>query len=339
MGLSIAIVGATGAVGAELLKVLQRSGLPVGSLRLFATSRSAGIGLPFGDETLEVQETSPSALEGSDLVFISTTAEASRELAPPAVKAGAVVIDDSSAFRMEPDVPLVVPEINVDDLAGHRGIVSTPNCTAVPLVMALHPLRKANPLKRVVVDSYQAVSGAGGAAIAELTEQATRVLGGQPMQPQVFPHQIGFNVIPAVDSFLKGGYSKEEWKMAEETKKILHIPDLALSATCARVPVYRGHSVAAHLEFAHPMSPAEARRLLAEMPGVEIVDDPEANQYPMPVAAARTDSVLVGRIRQDMSHPNGLALWASADNLVKGAALNMVQIAEEMHRRELLRKG
>ena len=336
MGLDLALVGASGAVGAEFLKILRRSTLPVGSLRLFATSRSAGRALPFGDETLEVQETSVSALEGADIVFISATSEASRQLAPEAAKAGAVVIDDSSAFRLDPQVPLVIPEVNADDLGGHQGIVSTPNCTTVPLVMALHPLHKANPVKRVVVDTYQAVSGAGGAAIAELTEQATRVLGGQPIQPQVFPRQIGFNVIPAVDVFLESGYSMEEWKMCEETKKILHTPELAFSATCVRVPVYRGHSVAAHVEFSNPMSPAEARGLLADMPGLQIVDDPGADQYPMPVNAARTDDVLVGRLRQDMSNPNGLVLWVSADNLVKGAALNAVQIAEEMHRRGLL---
>ena len=336
MGLDVALVGASGAVGAEFLKILRRSSLPVGSLRLFATSRSAGRALPFGDETLEVQETSVSALEGADIVFISATSEASRQLAPAVAKAGAVVIDDSSAFRLDPQVPLVVPEVNADDLGGYQGIVSTPNCTTVPLVMALHPLHRANPLRRVVVDTYQAVSGAGGAAIAELTEQATRVLGGQPIQPQVFPRQIGFNVIPAVDVFLESGYSMEEWKMCEETKKILHTPELAFSATCVRVPVYRGHSVAAHVEFSNPMSPSEARGLLADMPGLQIVDDPGADQYPMPVDAARTDDVLVGRLRQDMSNPNGLVLWVSADNLVKGAALNAVQIAEEMHRRGLL---
>ena len=336
MGLDLALVGASGAVGAEFLKILRRSNLPVGSLRLFGTSRSAGRMLPFGEELLEVQETSVSALKGADIVFISATSEASLELAPAVVEAGALVIDDSSAFRMDPKVPLVIPEVNADDLIGHQGIVSTPNCTTVPLVIALHPLHKANPLKRVVVDTYQAVSGVGGAAIAELTEQATRVLGGQPIQPQVFPRQIGFNVIPAVDLFMESGYSKEEWKMAEETKKILHTPGLAFSATCVRVPVYRGHSVAAHIEFSSPMSPAEARALLAEMPGLQIVDEPGADQYPMPVTAAGTDDVLVGRIRQDMSSPNGLVLWASADNLVKGAALNAVQIAEEMHRRGLL---
>ena len=339
MGLNVAIVGATGAVGAEFLKVLRGSSLPVDSLHLLATSRSAGRTLPFGDEVLEVQEVSPEAVKKADLVFIAANAEASLELCPQVAEAGRVAIDDSSAFRMDPQVPLVVPEINPEDLDGHHGIVSTPNCTTVPLVMALHPLVKVIPVKRVVVDTYQAVSGAGGAAIAELTEQAARVLGSQPIQPRVFAHQIAANVIPAVDAFLENGYSKEEWKMAEESKKILHLPNLAFSATCVRVPVYRGHSVAAHVEFSRPVSVEEAWELLAGMPGVQVVDDLAANRYPMPLDAAGKDEVLVGRIRRDMSHPNGLVFWATADNLRKGAALNSVQIAEEMQRRGLLKNG
>lgn len=338
MAYTISIIGASGAVGVEFLKVLRRSTLPVGHLRLFATRRSAGMNLPYGDETLTVQETTHAALKGSDIVFVSASTEASKELAPVAVSHGAVAIDDSSAFRLDPKVPLVVPEVNADDLAFHQGIVSTPNCTTVPLVIALHPLKKVAGIKRVVVDTYQAVSGAGGAAMAELTEQATRVLGGQPMTPQVFPHQIGFNVIPQVDSFMESGYTKEEWKMSEETKKILHMPGLPFSATCVRVPVYRGHSMAAHIEFDRPVSPDEARRLLAGMPGLEVLDDPARSQYPMPAAVANKDPVYVGRIRRDASNPNGLALWLSADNLLKGAALNAVQIAEELHRRGLFKK-
>ncbi len=337
MGLNVALVGATGAVGAEFLKLLKQTALPVDSLRLLATSRSAGRVLPFGDDMLEVRETTPDAVKEADIVFVSASTEASRDLCPVVAAHGGVAIDDSFAFRLDSNVPLVVPEINPDDLERHRGIVSTPNCTTVPLVMALQPLTKASRPVRVVADTYQAVSGAGGAAIGELTDQASRVLGGQPIRPQLFPHQIGFNVIPAVDTFLETGYSIEEWKMGEETRKILHRPDLAFSATCVRVPVYRGHSVAAHIEFEGPISPTEAQALLAEMPGVEIVDDPLTDQYPTPIAAAGAAPVFVGRIRQDASHPNGLVLWVSTDNLLKGAALNAIQIAEEMHRRGLLR--
>lgn len=337
MGLAVAIVGASGAVGLEFLKVLEKSTLPVGSLRLLATARSAGKKLSFGGRDLVVEETTTEALKGQDIVFVSASSEASRKYCPMVANAGGIAIDDSSAWRQDPRVPLVVPEVNPEDLAAHQGIVSTPNCTTVPLVLALHPMRKTTRVVRVVVDTYQAVSGAGGAAMVELTEQASRSLGGQPITPHVFPHQIAFNTIPAVDVFMDSGYSKEEWKMCEETRKILHMPGLPFSATCVRVPVYRGHSMAVHVEFATPISPDEARRLLAAMPGVQVVDEPKQARYPMPLIAANKNPVLVGRIRRDMSHPNGLALWLSSDNLLKGAALNAVQIAEELYHRDLLK--
>jgi aspartate-semialdehyde dehydrogenase len=338
MGLKVTIVGATGAVGAEFLKVLAASTLPIDSLRLLATARSAGRKLTFQGREIAVEATSPETLRGADVVFVSATTEASKTICPLVAEDGGVAIDDSSAFRLEARVPLVVPEVNSQDLLGHRGIVSTPNCTTVPLVMALHPLRKAAEPKRVVVDTYQAVSGAGGAAMVELTEETSQALAGKPTAPKVFPHQIAFNALPQVDSFMDTGYTKEEWKMCEETKKILHTPDLAFSATCVRVPVYRGHSMAAHVEFDRPVEPQAARQLLSSMPGMRVVDEPAKGQYPMPLNAANTNPVFVGRIRKDNSHPTGLAMWLTADNLLKGAALNAVQIAEDMYRRKLIKQ-
>lgn len=337
MGVRIAFIGATGAVGAEFLKVIENSSLPIDELRLYATKRSAGKRLRCRGEALEVRETTPEGFRGVDIVFISATTAASRELAPVAARAGAVAIDDSSAFRMDPNVPLVVPEVNAEDLARHQGIIATPNCTTVPLVMALHALRRASAIKRVVVATYQSVSGAGAAAVRELTEQTQAALAGGSPAPKAFQHRIAFNAIPAIDGFTEDGYTKEELKMCQETRKILHLPGLAFSATCVRIPVYQAHSMAVQAEFERPMSPDEARGLLSEMPGVRIVDDPASGQYPMPLDAAGKDEVYVGRIRKDASHPNGLAFWLSADNLRKGAALNMVQIAEELVRRSLVK--
>ncbi|MEE9284399.1 MAG: aspartate-semialdehyde dehydrogenase [Dehalococcoidia bacterium] len=336
MGLTVALVGATGAVGAQFLNILARDSLPLAALRLYASARSKGKRLEFKGEGLEVQEATDAVFQGVDIAFISATAEVSRALAPAAARAGAVAIDDSSAFRMERNVPLVVPEVNAEALAGHQGIVSTPNCTTVPLVMALHALRRARPIRRVVVSTYQSVSGAGAAAVGELTGQTRAVLAGEAAVTQVFPHQIAFNAVPAVDAFMDDGYSKEEWKMAQETRKILGIPELAFSATCVRVPVYQAHSMAANVEFDGPVSPEEARERLAAMPGVRVVDDPARGCYPLAVDAAGIDEVLVGRVRTDASHPNGLVLWLAADNLRKGAALNMVQIAGELLRRGLV---
>ncbi len=338
MGLRIVFIGATGAVGAEFLKVMERSSLPVRELRLCATRRSAGTKLQLRGELYTVQETTPDSFRGADIAFVSATTAASKELVPMAVRAGAIAIDDSSAFRLQPDVPLVVPEVNGEELTGHRGIVANPNCAAVPLVMALHALRRASPLRRVTVATYQSVSGAGAAAVRELTEQTRAALAGSSLAPAAFEHPIAFNAIPAIDAFMDDGYTQEEWKMREESRKMLRLPGLAFSATCVRIPVYRAHSMAVQAEFDRPIAPEEARGLLAEMPGVRIVDDPAAARYPMPAEAAGADEVLVGRIRKDSSHPNGLAFWLSADNLRKGAALNMVQIAEELVRRSLVKR-
>ena len=333
---SIAIIGATGAVGQETLKLLEQRRFPARSVRLCASPRSVGKRLRLFGQDLMVEETTPDSFRDVDIAFISVSADVSRELAPHAVAAGALVIDDSSAFRMEPHVPLVVPEVNADDLAGHQGIVSIPNCSTTQMVMALYPLHRVNPIRRVIVDTYQAVSGTGGAAMDELREQAQAALEDRESGSQVYPHQIAFNVLPQVEGFLDNGYTKEEMKMLEETRKIMHAPEIAVSATCVRVPVYISHSEAVHVEFTHPMSPEEARETLAGFPGVTVLDDPANSGYPMPWSVAGTDEVFVGRIRRDMSHPNGLAMWVVADNLRKGAALNALQIAEEVLKRDLL---
>lgn len=337
MGVSIAIVGATGAVGAQFLKILGHWGMQISDLRLLATARSAGLKLSFRGELIEVQETEPSSFEGIDIAFISATTDASRKWCHAAVEAGAVAIDDSSAFRLDSEVPLVVPEVNADDVEHHKGIISTPNCTTVPLVMVLHGLREIQPLKRVVVSTYQSVSGAGAAAVAELDSQMKQLLNGKALKPRIFPHQIAFNLIPAVDVFQEDGYTVEEWKMQQETRKILNLPVLPFSSTCVRVPVHQAHSMAVSIEFKGPISIDEARIVLEQMPGVRVVDNPAANLYPQPLQAANHDDVFVGRIRKDSSVQNGLVLWLSADNLRKGAALNAVQIGEELVKRGLVR--
>ena len=327
-GLKLAIVGATGAVGQETLRLIEQRYPGHTNLKLLASKRSAGRKMDVNGKTFSVAETTDDSFDDADLVFISARTEDSRRFGPVAAAAGAMVIDDSSAFRMDPEVPLVVPEVNGDDLSWHNGIVSIPNCSTTPLVMAVHPLRHANPVRRVIADTYQSVSGAGGAAMTELREQTRTMMHGGPAEPDAQPQQIAFNVIPQIDSFNDAGYTREEQKMIDESRKILHEADLAVSATCVRVPVYVSHCVAAHLEFSDPISTGEARELLSQMPGVTVMDDPTSNRYPMPVDAAGCDDVFIGRIRQDASHPNGLAMWIVTDNLVKGAGLNALQIAE-----------
>ncbi len=316
----------------------QERKFPAGEIKLLASIRSAGKKIDVFGKKLTVQETTPESFRGVDLAFISVSSDVSRKLVPAAKAAGAVVIDDSSAFRMSPDVKLVVPEVNADDLESHTGVISIPNCSTTPLVMALKPLAKLGKVKRVVADTYQAVSGTGAAAMTELRDQARQVLDEKPANRQVYPHQIAFNVFPQVERFLDNGYTTEEWKMLEESRKILHWPDLLVSATCVRVPVYISHSISAHVEFDRPVSPEEARKALASMPGVKVLDDPAHNSYPVPWTVAGTDDVFVGRIRKDASHPNGLAMWISVDNLRKGAALNAIQIAEELLKRGLIGK-
>jgi len=326
----VAIVGATGLVGQEFIRVLVQRNFPVGSIHLFASDRSAGRRLVVNQREIEVKETVLESFQGIDIALFSAGAEISHHFSPIAAQSGAVVIDNSSAFRMMPTVPLVVPEVNPEDIKWHKGIIANPNCSTIQMVVALYPLHRANPIKRIIVDTYQAVSGTGAAAIEELTVQTKQVLEGQTTIPHVYPHQIAFNVLPEIDVFLDDGYSKEEWKMAEETKKIMHTEDITISATCVRVPVFTGHSEAIHVEFSHPMLPDEAERILARAPGVKMLDDTAISLYPHPWSIAGSDEVFVGRIRRDASHPNGLVMWVVADNLRKGGALNAVQIAEEM---------
>jgi len=335
-GYRVAIVGATGLVGQEFIKVLEQRNFPMASVHLLASDRSAGKQLFVNHREVTVEETTPESFEEIDIALFSAGSEVSLHFSPLAAAQGAVVIDNSSAFRMHPEVPLVVPEVNAEDIKWHRGIIANPNCSTIQMVVALYPLHKVNPIERIIVATYQSVSGTGAAAVEELTTQAKQVLDGQNTIPHVYPHQIAFNILPEIDVFLDNGYTKEEWKMAEETKKIMHTSNIAISATCARVPVFVGHSEAVTVEFSQPMSPDEAQRILAEAPGVRVLDDPTISLYPHPWATTSTDEVFVGRIRKDTSHPKGLVMWIVADNIRKGAALNAVQIAEEMVKREWL---
>lgn len=329
----VAIVGATGLVGQEFIKVLEQRHFPMSSVRLYASDRSAGKKLTVNGHEIEVLETSPESFRNIDIALFSAGSEVSRYFSPIAAQTGAVVVDNSAAFRMQPTVPLVVPEINVDDLKWHKGIIANPNCSTIQMVVALYPLHKVNHIKRIVVSTYQSVSGMGLAAMEELTNQSKLVLEGKTPVPHSFPHQIAFNLLPEIDVFLGNGYTKEEWKMVEETRKIMHAPEIAVSATCVRVPVLVGHSEAVNVEFSSPMTPDEARQILSQASGVKVVDDPAVSLYPQPWSVAGSDDVFVGRIRQDASHPNGLVMWVVADNVRKGAALNAVQIAEELVKR------
>ena len=330
---NVAIVGATGLVGQEFIKVLEQRDFPMASVRLYASDRSAGKKLYVGHQEIVVKETSPESFQHIDIALFSAGSEISRYFSPIAAKSGALVIDNSAAFRTEPKVPLVVPEVNPEDIRWHEGIIANPNCSTIQMVVALYSLHKVNPIKRIIVSTYQAVSGTGSAAMEELTTQAKLVLEGQNVVPHVYPHQIAFNLLPEIDVFLDNGYTKEEWKMAEETRKIMHAQGIAISATCVRVPVFTGHSEAINVEFTNPMSPERARRILANAPGVKVLDDPNVSLYPQPWLAAGSDDVFVGRIRADVSQPKSLVMWVVADNLRKGAALNAVQIAEEAARR------
>jgi aspartate-semialdehyde dehydrogenase len=329
----VAIVGATGMVGQEFIKVLQQRSFPLSSISLYSSDRSAGKKLYFGHQEIEIKETAPESFQNADIALFSAGSEISRYFAPIAARSGALVIDNSASFRMEPKVPLVVPEINPEDIKSHQGIIANPNCSTIQMVMAVYPLHKINPIKRIVISTYQSVSGTGAAAMEELTTQAKLVLEGQNVVPHVYPHQIGFNLLPEIDVFLDSGYTKEEWKMVEETRKIMHAPDIAISATCVRVPVFIGHSEAVNIEFTDPMSPEDARQILSKAPGIKVLDDPSVSLYPMPWLAVNSDDVYVGRIRTDASHPRGMVMWVVSDNLRKGAALNAVQIAEEAARR------
>jgi aspartate-semialdehyde dehydrogenase len=324
----IAIVGATGAVGQEMLDVLRRRKFPIASVRLLASARSASAKIPFQGGELTVQELDADSFAGVDIALFSAGGAISRQFAPEAVRASAVVIDNSSAFRQDPAVPLVIPEINAEDARNHRGILANPNCTIAVSLMALAPLHRAFGLKRVFAASYQAVSGTGAKAIVELRRQIEATVAGQPIETSVYPHQIAFNVLPHIDAFRESGYTGEEVKMQDEARKILHLPALRLSATCVRVPVYRAHSVAVNAEFERPVSVEAARTAIQSFPGIRLVDNPAKNEYPMPLHCAGQDDCEVGRLRIDCAFENGLALWVAGDQLLKGAALNAVQIAE-----------
>ncbi|MFM7101727.1 MAG: aspartate-semialdehyde dehydrogenase [Verrucomicrobiota bacterium] len=324
----VAVVGATGAVGIEMLKTLERRHFPVGRLTLLASARSAGKTLPFRGVPVPVQALTPDSFAGIDIALFSAGGAISKEFAPRAAAAGCVVVDNSSAFRMDPAVPLVVPEINPEDVPGHRGILANPNCTTAITLMALYPLHRAFGVTRIFAASYQAVSGTGAKAIEELERQVGQVVRGETITREVYPHQIAFNVLPQVDSFLPTGYTKEEMKLENEGRKIMHHPGFKASVTCVRVPVYRSHSVAVNAEFERPATVEAAREVLRHAPGLQVVDDPAGQAYPMPLFTSEKDDCQVGRLRRDCALDNGLAFWVSGDQLLKGAALNAVQIAE-----------
>jgi len=324
----VAVVGATGAVGVEMIKTLEKRGFPVSTLTLLASARSAGRQLKFRGEAIPVKELTRDSFAGIDIALFSAGGGISKEFAPIAARAGSVVVDNSSAFRMDDSVPLVIPEINAGDVRGHKGIIANPNCTTAVTLMALFPLHQAFQVKRIFASSYQAVSGTGAKAIEELRRQVAQIVNGQPVTKEVYPHQIAFNVLPHVDSFLPDGYTKEETKMQNEGRKIMHHPTFRASVTCVRVPVYRAHSVAVSAEFEKPVSPETAREVLKKAPGLDVVDKPEKAEYPLPLYVAERDNCQVGRIRKDCALDNGLCFWVSGDQLLKGAALNAVQIAE-----------
>jgi aspartate-semialdehyde dehydrogenase len=324
----VAVAGATGAVGVEMLKVLEQRGFPASQVRALASSRSAGKRVPFAGGELVVEEMTASSFEGVDIALFSAGADVSRRFREAVVGAGAVMIDNSSAFRMEDGVPLVVPEVNPDDAALHAGVIANPNCSTIQMVVALAPLAALAPIRRIVVSTYQAASGAGQAAMDELYEQSGDFLEGRDFEPTQFAHRIAFNCIPQIDVFLDDGSTKEEWKMVVETRKIMHLPDVAVSATCVRVPVLRCHSESINVEFDAPVTVEAALAALAEAPGITVMDDPAAKLYPMPALLEGTDDTYVGRLRRDPGVENGLAMWVVADQLRKGAALNAVQIAE-----------
>jgi aspartate-semialdehyde dehydrogenase len=324
----IAIAGATGAVGSEFMDVLKRRNFPVASIRALGSVRSAGKSVRFGNESITVEELTEDSFDQIDIAFFSAGSDVARRFAPIAKKSGAIVIDNSTAFRMDADVPLVIPEINGADARDHHGIIANPNCTAAVALMAIYPLHRAFGVRRVIAASYQAVSGTGARAIAELKQQVEAIAQNRPSPPEIYPHQIAFNVLPHVGSFEQSGYTSEEEKLQNEGRKIMHLPEFKASVTCVRVPVYRAHAVAVNAEFDRPISVEQAREVLAKAPGLELVDEPHNNRYPMPLDVAGKDNCAVGRVRRDCAFENGLSFWVAGDQLLKGAALNAVQIAE-----------
>jgi aspartate-semialdehyde dehydrogenase len=327
---NVAVAGATGAVGIEMIKTLEQRGFPVKNLRLLASARSVGKKLTYKDTEIAVEELTEKSFKDIDIALFSAGGDISKKFRNSVVDSGAVMVDNSSAFRMDDDVPLVIPEVNPEDIQKHNGVIANPNCSTIIMLVAVAPLHRAKGLKRLVAATYQAASGAGAKGMAELDLQTRQILAKEDIDPQAFAHRIAFNLIPHIDSFNANGYTKEELKMLFESRKMLHLPELMVSCTCVRVPVMRAHSEALNLEFEHDITPAEARAILVNAPGVTVIDDPSNNVYPMPVDATNQDNILVGRIRQDISRNDkrGLDIFVSGDQVLKGAALNAVQIAE-----------
>jgi aspartate-semialdehyde dehydrogenase len=325
---NVAILGATGAVGTELLALLEERNFPLGKLKLLASERSAGKSISFAGKDLIIEAVTESSFDDVDIVLASAGGSISKKWLPIATKAGAVSIDNSSAFRMHPDVPLIVPEVNPEAAAQHKGIIANPNCTTILMSVAIYPLHQVQPIQRIVAATYQSASGAGARAMEEVKVQSQAILNGEPAIPEILPYPLAFNLFPHNSPMTDNSYCEEEMKMVNETRKIFGDQDIRISATCVRVPVLRAHSEALNLEFAHPFSPDKAREILATAAGVKVVEDFSKNYFPMPIDASGKDDVLVGRIRQDISHPNGLELWLCGDQIRKGAALNAVQIAE-----------
>jgi aspartate-semialdehyde dehydrogenase len=328
--LTVAVVGATGVVGRTMIQVLAERHFPVGELRLLASGRSAGSTVSADGRTLTVGEALPDAFEGVDIALFSAGGDVSRQLAPEAAARGATVIDNSNTWRMEPSVPLIVSQVNPEDGEWHEGIIANPNCSTMQLLPVLMALRDSAGLERVVVDTYQSVSGTGAEGLAELDAQIRAHVAGEPKVASVYPHPIAFNVLPEIDVFLENGYTREEWKVVTESRKILHMPELRVSCTAVRVPVFVSHSEAVHVETTRPITPDEARKAFAAVPGVVVMDDISAHVYPIATQAAGKDEVFVGRIRKDPSVERGLAFWVVSDNLRKGAATNAVEIAEAL---------
>src|SRR6185503_12357463 len=339
--LTVAVVGATGVVGRTMVQVLLERRFPVGELRLLASGRSAGRTVQVGDRSIEIGEAVPEAFDGVDIALFSAGADISKDLAPQAVARGATVIDNSSAWRMDPKVPLVVSQVNPDDLAWHEGIIANPNCSTMQLVPVLMALRDTVGLERVVVDTYQSVSGTGADALAELEGQIRAHVAGEPKRAEVYPHPIAFNALPEIDVFLPNGYTKEEWKVVNENRKILALPDLRISCTAVRIPVFVSHSEAVHVETGEPLTPVRARELFAAVPGVVVQDDPASHDYPLATEAAGRDEIFVGRVRRDVSidDDHGLVFWVVSDNLRKGAATNAVELAEVLRERDWIRSA
>ncbi|MBA4390883.1 MAG: aspartate-semialdehyde dehydrogenase [Syntrophus sp. (in: bacteria)] len=334
---TVAVAGATGAVGNEMIKTLEQRKFPVKTLKLLASSRSVGKTISFRGEEIKVEELNENSFKGVDIGLFSPGGSVSLKFAPIAAASGCVVVDNTSAFRMDPDVPLVVPEVNEDAIKNYKkkGIIANPNCSTIQMVVVLKPLHDAAKIKRVVVSTYQAVSGTGKKAIHELEQQILAIYANKKVENKVYPYQIAFNCLPHIDSFIENGYTKEEMKMVNETKKILEDDSIAVTATTVRVPVFYGHSESVNIEFEREITPDEARKILKKAPGVKVVDDPSKNLYPLAIHAAGKDDTFVGRIRKDESIAHGLNMWIVADNIRKGAALNAVQIAEVLIKKYL----